>query len=440
MEDVFRYEITNETAAALAKADSREKVIAALTEPFTLGERTLNAQIGRYRVNQPFKFIRQSRFFTQMPQQTIVTSSDDPLENVKSVRNMILSMRTAGVSEDKITTWADKAIGAFSTSGTGAGRKNVLDEYDNAIREILRANKIEEPVINKLMDNASAGLEKLRVYYANRMGLETDNGHLKMMAEILGDNINDKVLAETIERTLSLGDEIAFAGPATISQLLSRVRTLPDTRELRRLTRNPLFQNVFSKIGLGEMGKLPIAGRRIKMEVERFSNPARAEELKAIIREQSALPRAQRDQFLYEEAGKELGQMRYTETVRALSGDPRRLIDAVDFFQNRIWKPLNLATVGYIVRNGIDAQIRMAFGGARSLVNSGPLHPLEFIHIALGLPGKGTKYGKSITGIDMTNLGVAKRMLISGEVIPESVPQGAEFIFVGERRFKNNAI
>jgi hypothetical protein len=440
MDDIFRYEISNETAAALARAKTSDQVISALTDPFTLGENTLNANIGRYRVNQPFKYIRQSRFFTEMPKQTIVTDSDDPLENVQSVRNMILSMRTAGVSEDKIGSWADKAIVSFSSKGTKGGRKDALTEYDSAITEILRANKIEDRVIEKVLENSSAGLTKMREYYSNRMGVETDNGHLRMMMEILGDNINDKVVAETIERTLTLGDEIAFAGPATISQMLSRVRTLPDTRELRRLTRNPLFQKLFNKIGLEEMGKLPIAGRRAKVEVERYANPARAEELKKILAEQRALPAAEKNQYLYEQSAAELQRMTTVETVRTLTGDPRRAIDLIDFLQNRIWKPLNLATVGYVVRNGIDAQIRMAFGGARSLANGGVLHPLEFIHIAIGLPGKGTKYGKSITGVDLTNLGVAKRTLITGEIIPESIPNTAQFIYVGERRFNNNAV
>lgn len=441
MDDIFRYEISNETAAALAKAKTQDEVISALTEPFTLGENTLNANIGRYRVNQPFKYIRQSRFFTEMPKQTIVTDSDDPLENVQSVRNMILSMRTAGVDEEKIGAWADKAIVSFSARGTKGGRKEALSEYDGAITEILRANKIEDKVIDKVLENASAGLTKLRSYYTDRMGVETDNGHMRMMMEILADNINDKVLAETIERTLTLGDEIAFAGPATISQMLSRVRTLPDTRELRRLTRNPLFQKAFQKVGLGEMGKLPIAGRRVKIEVDRYTNPARAEELKKIIAEQEKLKElGQHNQYLYEQSASELQKLTYTETVKTMNGDARRAIDAIDFLQNRIWKPLNLATVGYVMRNGIDAQIRMAFGGARSLVNGGVLHPLEFIHIAIGLPGKGTKYGKSITGVDLTNLGVAKRSLISGEVIPESIPDQAQFLFVGDRRFKNNAV
>jgi hypothetical protein len=129
------------------------------------------------------------------------------------------------------------------------------------LREILRANKIEDKVIDAVLENANAGMTKMRQYYSNRMGVETDNGHLKMMVDLLGDNINDKVLAETIGRALTLGDDFAFAGPATISQMLSRVRTLPDTRELRRLTRNPMFQSLFQTGWSGQNGKASYCGK-----------------------------------------------------------------------------------------------------------------------------------------------------------------------------------
>jgi hypothetical protein len=438
MEDVFKFQVRSDTAVKLAKAKTREEVIGALTEPFTLGEGTLNANIGRYRVNQPLKFIRQSRFFTQMPKSLIVTEGTDDLENVDAIKNMMYSMRTAGVSEDRITAWADKAIESYSQRGTPTGRYEAFQEYDSAVREVLKANGIVDPVINKVMENSKAGITKLRTYMADRMGVETDNGHLAMMASILQEHTDDKVLAELYEKALTLGDDFSFAGPAQLNQLMARVRTLPDARELRRLTRNPLFQSVFNKVGLEEMGKLPLAGRRKKMEVERFSNPAKAEEMKKIIKEQYALPKAERDVESLQYAASELDKMRYVEEVRALTGDARLGIQAVDFLQNKIWKPLNLATIGYIMRNGIDAQIRMAFGGARSLVNGGVLHPLEYIHIALGLPGKGTKYAKSIAGVDMTNLGVAGRKVLTGEVIPETIAKEVEFIYVGERKFRNN--
>jgi hypothetical protein len=438
LEDVFKFQIRSDTAVKLAKAETREQVISVLTEPFTLGEGTLNASIGRYRVNQPFKFIRQSRFFTEMPKNLIVVDGTNDLENIDAIKNMMYSMRTAGVAEDKITAWANKSIESFSQRGTPTGRYEAFQEYDDAVREILRANGIVDPIINKVMENAKGGITRLRSYMTERMGVDTDNGHFKMMAQILSEHTDDKVLAALYEKAITLGDDFSFAGPAQLSQLLSRVRTLPDPRELRRLTRNPLFQSVFNKIGLGDLDKFAIAGRKAVVQVDRFRDPAEAERLQGILKAQRLLPKAERNAETIAYATSELDAMRYTEEVRTLTGQARRSIDAVDFLQNRIWKPLNLATIGYIMRNGIDAQIRMAFGGARSLANGGVLHPLEYIHIAIGLPGKGTKYAKSIAGVDMTNLGVAGRKAFTGEVIPESISKEVEFLYVGERKFRNN--
>jgi hypothetical protein len=439
LEDVFKFQIRTDTAVNLARAKTKEEVIAALTQPFTLGEGTLNANIGRYRVNQPFKFIRQSRFFTQMPKSMIVVDGTNDLENIDAIKNMMFSMRTAGVAEETITAWADKAINSFSQRGLPTGRYEAFQEYDDAVREIMRANGIVEPVINRVMENSKGGITKLRTYMAERMGVETDNGHLKMLADILMENTDDKVLADLYEKALTLGDDFSFAGPAQLNQLLARVRTLPDPRELRRLTRNPMFQKAFEKVGLGDVDKFALAGRKATIAVERFTNPAKAEEMQNIIKTQRALPKNQQDMEAIQFAVSELDAMRYTENVRTLTGDARKAIELADFVQNRIWKPLNLATIGYIMRNGMDAHIRMAFGGARSLVNGGVLHPLEYIHIAIGLPGKGTKYAKSIGGVDMTNLGVAGRKVFTGEVIPETIAKDIEFIYVGERKFRNNA-
>lgn len=57
---------------------------------------------------------------------------------------------------------------------------------------------------------------------------------------------------------------------------------------------------------------------------------------------------------------------------RAISkegGDPRFAIVAAEYLQNEIWKPLALATGGYIMRNMIDAQLRMATLGKASFFN-----------------------------------------------------------------------
>jgi hypothetical protein len=52
----------------------------------------------------------------------------------------------------------------------------------------------------------------------------------------------------------------------------------------------------------------------------------------------------------------------------------------VEFVQNDIWKPLALATGGYVMRNMMDAQTRIALAGLKGFFN----HPFQFIQQAMG--------------------------------------------------------
>lgn len=437
LEDVFKFEITTDVADQLANAKTRNEVISALTSPFTTGEKTLDPKIGLYRVNKAKSALLKTRFFTEMPKGSIVVSGDQ-FDDLDAIRNMTLSMRTAGVADDVIKSWGDRAIQSFSSRGTQPAKFEAFREYNEAIAEILKANGIEQPVISNMFKRVNGSLDKVRSYLNDAMGNPTDNGYLQMMADLLKENGDDAVYAEFLERAMPIMSEASFAGPAKLVHMLDRTQVLPDARELRRLTRNPLFQKVFDAAHI-DMGKLPIAGKRRSMVVTRFTDEGKVNELKDQLRELRGLPKAERTEAVVKEMADIEGQierMTYTEKVRALTGEARMAVDIVDFMQNRIWKPLNLATIGYIVRNGIDAQIRMAFGGVRSLANSGVYHPLEFIHIAIGLPGKGTKYAKSITGVDMTNLGVAKKTF-RGETVEELSATVGEFIYVGEERFPN---
>ena len=68
--------------------------------------------------------------------------------------------------------------------------------------------------------------------------------------------------------------------------------------------------------------------------------------------------------------------------ARALStkgGETRAVLAAAEYVQNRIWKPLALATGGYIFRNMFDAQIRLATVGAPGFFN----HPFRYIQYVL---------------------------------------------------------
>lgn len=437
LEDIFRFEINTNVADQLASATSRDEVIAILSQPFTMGSpNMLQGPIGSYRVRKARSAILKTRWFTQMPKNSIIVSGD-AMDDLEAVRNMTLSMRSAGVSEDVIKTWGDKAVQTFSRRGTSPARYETFSEYNDAIVNILQANGINQTIINGVMERSSSALDKVRSYLTDFMGVDTDNGHLRMMVELLKEYGDDAVYAEFLQRAAPILDDASFAGPAKLVHMLNRTRTLPDVRELKRLTRNPLFQSAFDAAGV-TMKKLPIAAKRKVVQVVKYNDDAVANQLKSELTDLKSLRGAaltDSKKLEIKELEKQLDEISYVDEVKVVSGEARLAVDMMDYLQNRIWKPLNLATIGYIMRNGIDAQIRMAFGGVRSLANTTALHPLEYIHIAIGLPGKGVKYSKSITGVDMTNLGVAKK-LASGETVLEETRKAGEYVYVGETQFE----
>lgn len=65
------------------------------------------------------------------------------------------------------------------------------------------------------------------------------------------------------------------------------------------------------------------------------------------------------------------------------TGDVRDAVAVADYLQNKVWKPLTLATGGYIMRNMFDAQVRMATLGKDGFFN----HPLRYIQWAMGEKG-----------------------------------------------------
>lgn len=71
-------------------------------------------------------------------------------------------------------------------------------------------------------------------------------------------------------------------------------------------------------------------------------------------------------------------------------GDQRGAINVLSFVQNDIWKPLQLATGGYIVRNMFDAQTRIAMSGLRGMFR----HPVDYIYWVTGRKGFGDILGR----------------------------------------------
>jgi hypothetical protein len=91
--------------------------------------------------------------------------------------------------------------------------------------------------------------------------------------------------------------------------------------------------------------------------------------------------------------------------MRALAGNPwltrntaggqRAGTVMAEFVQNEIWKPLTLATGGYVMRNMIDAQTRIAMSGRSGLFS----HPQDFILWVLRKKGAFDITGEDFGGV-----------------------------------------
>jgi hypothetical protein len=182
------------------------------------------------------------------------------------------------------------------------------------------------------MERASDSLDKVRSWLTDHMGIDTDNGHLRMMVELLQEHGDDAVYAEFLQRAAPILDDASFAGPARLVNMLNRTRTLPDAREIKRLTRNPLFQSALDAAGIN-MKKLPLAGKRKVVEVFKYTDEATANQLQSELFDLrqlrgATLTDAKRAEI--KEIEKQLDEMSYVEKIKVVSGEARLAIDLMD--------------------------------------------------------------------------------------------------------------
>lgn len=69
-----------------------------------------------------------------------------------------------------------------------------------------------------------------------------------------------------------------------------------------------------------------------------------------------------------------------------------QIANAVDLIQNQVWRPLALMTVGFIMRNSVDAQLRMAMAGISTN------RPLDFLAMAMTTPKNIERWGLRARG------------------------------------------
>lgn len=418
-EDIFDYKLPNELVAALADADDPDVVRALLASGWSVSRGALPTDI---RLIQGNKFqtkvgelisqrmpmidgIRKSRFFaTTEPMVFEINGTVD--DNRKAVKSVVAALRTAGVDDETVRSIANQTIRSFSSTSTTTAQKKTLDLFEGTLRSVMKTDGIADEVIENLFTVGREGLDSVRLYLVDRTGATIDNGYAR---HLLNQNLEylpeDQIDTLISQLGAEKGADFHITSPLELSEMLDRTVVLPSIREIRRLTKNNFFRKLFPSTG-----KLPITTARVRTPVTIITDQERFDELGEEIKKlQRVRNKSDQDLDLLESLKDEQMALQQTVYRRLVTPEQRLPLMAIDFWQNRLWKPLTLATGGYVVRNSLDAQVRMAFSNQPSIFT----HPFEYISLVLGSSKRMT--------LRLENISKVRRSAKPGEVIEEGV-------------------
>jgi len=402
-EDIFDHKLPNEVVAALADANDPEVVRAILATGWGISDQALPQDIRNIQktllgsrtvmgtaigdiVHERMPLvegIRKSRYFTTMTKGSIVVAGDTN-DNRRAVKTIISYLRTAGVDADKVDEIADMAVRSFVPSNSDAVRKSTVEIFEATLKSVMKQDGIKDEIIDELFTSARSGIEDARIYLQNRAGSPTDNGYLTYLM-----NQNRSLIPEQqFEMMLSeLGyrgtNEMAITSPTELVEMLNRVQVLPDLSDVRRITRNKLFREVLGK--QDKFGKMAITAKKVRKDITFVTNQKEFDRLGKEIDALVLKPQKTKDTFdQISELKKQRNDLKVVRNVKVVTAEEKGLLNAIDYVQNNLWKPLALASGGYVVRNSLDAQIRMAF----SELPSALVHPMQYISLVTGTSKK----------------------------------------------------
>lgn len=452
--------VPNEVLVRLADAESPDEVTAVLSSLWTIGRGSLPTDIRLLQAGRVGSFVgdllveriplvdglRRSRYFTQSDNGMYVVQGGFQ-DNANAVQSAVSQMRTVGVAPDKVDSIAGRMMRAFSAYGTDIEKKKALDVVQESIEEMMRHDGMSEEAVRNMMDGAKGNLERVRRYLLDRMGTPSDNGYIATIINETGGAQDDVLLqgADQILQDLRVasGGDVVITSPTELVELLDRMVVLPSTRELRMVTRNRFFRRLIGsttkitdnvayqrlsaeidqimqkdtldaadqiRIDLlrsdmdaltvreARVSKIPIGAKRTKINVRTITDEDEYYRLGGEINQLANKPsRTPEDvQRLAELKAARERLVTISKDVKSLSSDQRMALQAIDFLQNKVWKTTALATGGYVLRNTLDAQVRMALGGFAAIAT----HPFEYVALALGMSKKMTLKMENLVQFD----------------------------------------
>lgn len=281
-----------------------------------------------------YQFLDSKRLFSAMPT-SVLQLTGDGRNNTKAVLNVARYVKQLGLKETEGAgkDLVDKAFETFSSVGGIADRKQLDELLDLATESAIRTSGGSEELAQSVVQQARKALDKARTYGVNEAGGIEDGGYIKFLYDqgLIPQNIMDKFSPD------EWANKVRMHGPGALSEMLDNVQILPDVRAIRRVVKNPFWEKAMKGRSSGGV----IKGQALK-------GPS--------------------------------------------SADPNVLLDMAEILQNSIWKPLTLATGGYMMRNMADAQLRIAMSGLDGFFT----HPVRYIQWAVNTRGVGTLTGEAL--------------------------------------------
>jgi hypothetical protein len=416
--------VSVETINELLGAGSRDEVLAILSPQWVVKSGSLPQDIraiqsltgGTWVDRVPLTSIRKSKFFTQVPGSKLVVGGDD-LNNRDAVITVRNWARTLGMSKADENDLVVKSLQVFRGDALRSDQNAFIDFFYNSIGKVLVQNGVDEAFVEVMQRDGKRFADLLRLYYADAAGKTTDGGFWNWLRNSNLADDADEVQKLLLEK-LDPDSKLFITNPMTMVESLNRIVYLPDVREVRRLTRSRLMRETINKLPGETKQKMSarLFTKTSKETLELRPNQARIDEarssLKELAEEQAKIQGTRFDQMTdeYRAAMRRLDEIEtesreltkvindlekegfIDQDVRLRRGELRGPLSILEWYQQSLWKPLALATGGYVVRNTIDAQIRMALSGFSSVLN----HPFKYIALVTGRSSRGTLIGEDL--------------------------------------------
>jgi hypothetical protein len=418
---MYDFKLTPEQALELQKADTAEKVKYALVNGYAIGKNTLTTNIYDIRpgFSQPAKYLlkrsplKRSRLLTNLPESQIVINGDD-YDRASAMKNFSLSLKGAGASDDEIAEFLETASKNFLAKSSADDQRDAYKIYEQLVSTVLNKNGVRKEVVDDILRRPRQSMEKLRSIMIERSGIPTDHKFMGLYGSLLKNHLPPTVYNDFIKQAAEVGGSAhGIVRPMQLSELFDRVQTLPDYREIRRLTNNPFISEALNNVPkvIRKPTMALTTKRRLYEDVETILDPARYEVVQSEIRKLAGRKRSALQEAQYKQLLSERESLVEVSDKRLFSGEQRGYLTFLDHLQNRIWKPLNLATIGYILRNAMDAQLRMAFGAQTGILN----HPFQYMALVVAETKESNKLNKLFrkAGFSMKNRSILGETLVA---------------------------